>query len=125
MQQTAIDQKYITFKREAFYQLMGELALPPWEHANGEMCGNDVDCAPIAQRIKERAEETCIKDIIGLRLQDMFTGTALHAYKNAVQNAIEVLEAINAPVPDYLYTVRDYFHDLTCIADDASTKLPD
>lgn len=125
MKTAAIDQKYITFKRQDFYEMMGELGLPPWSDGKGPDVGGDLDCAVLSERITQVAEERCIKDVIGLRLQDMFTSTALHAYVNAVQNAIEVLEHINAPVPEHLYSVRDYFHDLAIDSDSAPTKMPD
>jgi len=48
---------YVTFKSEELFQFFGEVALPPWPHADGEMCGSDVDCAPIASKIEEWVEE--------------------------------------------------------------------
>lgn len=44
--------KTVTFVEEDLLQFFGKMALPPWEHASGEMCGGDVDCAPIASEIE-------------------------------------------------------------------------
>ena len=109
-----IDQKYVSFKREdwlAFCEGMGEEGV----HCDGSK----------GIYITDLADRT-IHDGIVLRMKDVFTATALHAYTNAVQNAIEVLEHINAPVPEYLYQVRDYFHGLAqASGENTERKLPD
>src|SRR5262245_2159160 len=48
------DEKYVVFKREAFYQMMGYLALPPWRDMHtGVMVGGDIDAAPFAADVQK------------------------------------------------------------------------
>lgn len=47
----------VMFNREELFLFLGEVALPPWEHTSGELCGSDVDCAPIAQKLEKWVEE--------------------------------------------------------------------
>lgn len=119
------DQKYIVFKRDAFYQLMGELALPPYLHH--EEASAQWDCAPLAQRIKERAEQECLPDAVVIRRQDAFAPPALDAYANAIQCVIEVLQQDGIPThhDSALRAIADYFHEQACKAWDTQRKLPD
>lgn len=50
----------ITFTDEGLYELMGELALPPWDDQQGGYLGGELDCAPMAEHIQERVEQTRI-----------------------------------------------------------------
>lgn len=130
------DDKYIVFKRDEFYQLMGELALPPWVGANGEWLGDDLDCAPLADHINKRAEEACVADAVVIRRQDLFAPPALDAYANAIDVAISLtpyaeMENLDVDVPEAfrrvlrLREVADYFHRQAVLAWDAERKLPD
>lgn len=105
-----MDSKYVVFKREEFFQLMGELAMPPWEHANGEMCGSDADCAPIAAKIQSRVAEVSLDDAVVIRRQDLFAPPALASYANGIAVAIEVMPH-DSPVRQQLQDVADYFHE--------------
>lgn len=121
------DQKYIVFKRDAFYQLMGELALPPYLHH--EEASAQWDCAPLAQRIKERAEQECLPDAVVIRRQDVFAAPALEAYANAIQCVIEAGRGtaidIDVLVLGRLREVADYFHEQACKSyDTPHRKLP-
>ena len=55
----------ITFTEEGLYQLLGELALPPYPDGNGGwLAGSEqIDCAPIAQHIQERVEQERIASL--------------------------------------------------------------
>jgi len=124
------DEKYMVFKRNEFYELMGELALPV----------GDVDCAPVAQNIEKRAKEVSLQDAVVIRKQDMFAAPALHAYASSIQTVIELLESL-APDPNIkdhgipgmpvgkmarLHEIRDYFFQQALEADDVRTKkVPD
>lgn len=125
------DQKYIVFKRSEFYQLMGELALPPWGHANSEMCGSEVDCAPIAEKIKRKSEELEVPDATVIRGQDLFSGPVLHQYAGEISTSLEILELLGVgelthPAIKYLKEVREYFANRAADADGASfKKIPD
>ena len=66
------NEKYITFKREEFFQMMGQLALPPWAAPDGTLVGTDWDCAPIAQQIEALADEVSLDDAVVIRRQDLF-----------------------------------------------------
>jgi 2'-5' RNA ligase len=50
----------ITFEEGDLYQLMGELALPPWDDQQGGYLGGNLDCAPMASHIDERVQQTRI-----------------------------------------------------------------
>lgn len=48
---------FVTFSKQDFYEFMGEMALPPWQDADGEWIGTEIPCAPIAQKIIEWTKE--------------------------------------------------------------------
>ena len=132
MSQKVDDQKYIVFKRDAFYEMMGRLALPPHygQTATGkvERAGAHWDCAPIAEAIKEDAERTCLADAVVIRRQDVFAPPALDAYANAIQCVIETMThgfGASGERMLHLKEVADYFHEQACKAWDAQRKLPD
>jgi hypothetical protein len=97
------DAKYIVFKRDEFYELMGELALPR----------GDVDCAPVAAHIIERAEATAVPDATVIRGQDILAPLALHAYADGAK-------------AEHLWQVAEVFHRRAVEAEQAEfRKLPD
>jgi hypothetical protein len=65
----SLHQADITFTDEGLYELMGELALPPYPDGNGGWLAESshIDCAPIAEHIQQRVEQERIAafDIFG------------------------------------------------------------
>lgn len=130
------DSKYIVFKRAAFYEMMGRLALPPFygQTSSGrqEVAGKHWDCAPMAEDIRATAERCCLPDAVVIRRQDIFAGPALEAYANAIQCVIEAMQQFNIThegrspsTADRLQEVADYFHQQSEKSYGASRKLPD
>jgi hypothetical protein len=117
------ESKYMVFKREDFYQMMGELALPP-----GSGAPEDMDCAPIAQHIQGTAEATRLQDAVVIRRQDVFAPPALDAYSNAIMTTVEGLKAFGFVGSDTVKRLRmtaDYFHQEATASWDTDRKLPD
>jgi hypothetical protein len=115
--------KYIVFKREDFFQMMGFLALPPWTDNDGNLIGSDIDCAPLAEQIQAKVLEFALADAVVIRRQDLFAGPALHSYASS----ISIASKLNSD-PDLtkgLRNVADYFHDQAVLADEEGWKLPD
>jgi hypothetical protein len=125
------DQKYIVFKRNDFYEMMGKLALPPYFGETGtgrkEVAGKHWNCAPIAEEIKATAERTCLPDAVVIRRQDVFAPPALDAYANAIQVVVEMSQgsSVNGASLEHLREVADYFHEQACKAWECQRKLPD
>jgi hypothetical protein len=115
--------KYITFKREDFYQMMGALALPPWTAPDGTQVGSDWDCAPLATNIQEQAAAAELVDAVVIRRQDLFAGPALHAYSNNMAMAARMVA--EGDEQKRLLGIADYFHDQAVLADEEAWKLPD
>lgn len=113
------DAKYIVFKRNEFYELMGELALPR----------GDVDCAPVATHIIERAEAVAVPDATVIRGQDLFAASALHAYANSIAVALAIINGSPSAPPELrvrLSHTADYFHERAVEAEATEyRKLPD
>lgn len=118
------DQKYIVFTREAFYQLMGQLALP-----NPDTFGWDgeTDCAAIANKVQHFAEQNCLTDAVVIRTQDVFAGPALHAYYSAISLVIKgMVETYGTPnessnaatILKGLRSAADYLHERAVEADE-------
>src|SRR5678815_3846850 len=105
------DSKYIVFKRNEFFEMMGQLALPPFPGGGAE----GQDCAPIAQHVIDVAEKTCVEDAIVIRRQDAFAPPALDAYANAITTSIQLDLVVNGgnkhPAVTRLKEIADYFHD--------------
>lgn len=60
---------YVVFPRDTFFEFLGAMALPPWPDADGHLTlGGDVDCAPLAQRLKAWVEQNDLSDVIFPRL---------------------------------------------------------
>jgi hypothetical protein len=109
------DEKYITFKREDFYQMMGALGLPTGEE----------DCAPVAEKIIKMAEATCLEDAVVIRTKDPFAGPALHSYAAGI-NLYVNLSHVDGQAARNLREVGHYFHERAMEADATfEMKLPD
>lgn len=119
------DQKYIVFKREEFFQLMGELALPPF--VGHEEASAKWDCAPLAERIAERCNQTALNDAVVIRRQDVFAAPALEAYANAIVCAIQIAgqgSSLNGSSIAALQEIADYFHEQAEKSYGSDRKLP-
>lgn len=57
-----IEANTVTFEEGPLYEMLGELALPPYPDGQGGVLAESaqIDCAPIAQHIQERVEQTRI-----------------------------------------------------------------
>lgn len=148
------DGKYVVFKLEDFFKMMGQLALPPWwisvddndcdiEHTYGEsdwglsdkdgfhmhLEGSDWDCAPMAEEITRVANQYAIGDATVLRDQDVFTAATLHSYANSIITAIELAQAcgiVDLAALDHLQAKADFFHDRAVRAERfPERKVPD
>jgi hypothetical protein len=114
--------KYITFKRSEFYELMGELALPPWKDPEGSLVGTEWDCAPIAQTIKQRAEAVELVDAVVIRRRDLFASPCLATYANMI--ALVAHNITDLDQGNELLAIADYFEQQASLAADEGTKLP-
>lgn len=105
-------EKYISFKREEFYELMGALMLPK--------------DGPVTRRIITEVSAAQLEDAVVLRTKDLFAGTALRAYADTVSNSIEIMLEMGVVVPEHLVRIRDYFY---AKSDDAyavkAKRIPD
>ena len=95
-----VDTKYIVFKRDDFYQMMGHLALPPYNHpSHPDPIGGSWDCAPIASHIQEVAEKTALNDAVVIRTQDIVAPPVLDLYANM----LHLLKGDSNPAADYFH----------------------
>ena len=131
--------KYIVFKRNEFFELMGALALPPYfgQTTTGrkEKAGAHWDCAPIAEDIQKAVAAVELDDAVVVRRRDIFAAPALEAYANAMQCVIEALNqrgiehegnGAGYSTVDRLRDIADYFHEQSEKSySDANRKLPD
>jgi len=117
------DNKYITFKRSTFYEMMGYLALPPWrDHQTGELIGTSLDSAPLAEEIEREAEQRCVKDAVVIRRQDTFASPCLLTYASMIS-----MVAKHHPDDDKakeLLLIADYFQRQGELAGDEARGLP-
>jgi len=116
------EEKYITFKREAFIQLMGELALPPWNLPDGKLIGANLDCAPIAENVLKRVNETELQDAVVIRRQDKFASPCLLTY--AAMIALVAEQNTNRKKREELLAIADYFHQQGVLAGEEGCHLP-
>lgn len=150
MSDLPVDDKYIVFKREDFYALMGELALPPYsgkvaatigcgcechrspgvshvapccEAPTYESAGEQWDCSEIASKIIERAEAAKVADAVVIRRQDAFAPPALDVYEGGIGVALEL--APKNGITERLQEIRDYFHRQAEAAWHTHRKIPD
>lgn len=105
------DSKYIVFKREEYFDALDR---------------------PVANSLHLRAKlnEIEIEDAVVIRLQDIFSSTALQSYFDAVSNTLEVLDDINArqdiTIIRELETLRDWAFNITQEAREyKGKKIPD
>lgn len=127
------ENKYITFKRSEFYEMMGKLALPPYygetETGRKERAGAHWNCAPIAEEIQRTAEVTALDDAVVIRRRDVFAAPALEAYCNAITCVIDAVRIYAIDLPhevQRLIDIADYFHDQAEKAyTNGNRKLPD
>ena len=118
------DEKYIVFKKAEFFQMMGQLALPPYEdpHTGGQV-GSDWDCAPISQRILDAATIVSLPDAVVIRRQDFLAAPALATYADCLGLVSKTTE--DEELQKRLLAVADYFHQQAQLAAEEGHKWPD
>ena len=116
------DAKYLVFKRQDFYEMMGQLGLPPFV-VDGKQVGQDWDAAPFAQAINELAEATALPDAVVIRRQDKFASPCLLTY--AAMIGMVGTEHPEPKVRADLLDIADYFQRQGELAGDEAFKLPD
>lgn len=57
------DQDFLVLPRDALFEFLGEMALPPWVDADGSIIGSQIDCAPIAERLMAWVREHDLSDL--------------------------------------------------------------
>lgn len=109
--------KYITFKRDEYFKLMGELALPPWDYTDAEgkiwsSVGSDAMCAPIAEKILQSSDEIELHDAVVIRKKDRLAADAFEAYANsAITTAGMLTEMGQTRAAAQVQVIADYFVD--------------
>jgi hypothetical protein len=116
------DDKYITFKREEFYQFLGKHALPPWVDETGNLIGTNVDCAKLTSAINDDVDKIELPDAVVIRRQDLFASPALASYAAAIVMAIKL--APNAENREELLRVADYFQRQSELAAEEGHQMP-
>lgn len=120
--------KYIVFKQEEFFELMGELGLPPYFPRpdvvgdQGEAAGTDWECDRIATHIQNRVEAVAIKDAVVIRRQDVFAPIAFSSYADGVKTALSLAE--KGPVSEHLDETAIYFYEQARLSWATNRKLP-
>jgi len=117
------DQKYIVFKRTEFFELLGEIALPPWRDHDDELIGVKVDCASLTEKILKRVGETELVDAVVIRRQDLFASPCLLAY--SIMIGMVASHHGDDDVRVELQKIADYFHAQGTLAGEEGWKLPD
>jgi len=117
------DSKYVVFKRTEFFEMLGELALPPWRDHDGELIGVKVDAASVSEKILNRVEATEIADAVVIRRQDLFASPCLLAY--SIMISMVASHHGDDKVRVELQAIADYFHEQGVLAGDEGWKLPD
>jgi hypothetical protein len=56
---------YVVVPRTALFEFFGRMALPPWRE-NGKWIGGKIDCAPIAEEIKQWVEDNDLSHLYPL-----------------------------------------------------------
>lgn len=118
-----MDGKYVVFKTNDLFMLLGELALPP----GATWYDRDTNCAALAELITMRVKEEAVPDAVVIRRQDIFAAPALEAYANAITCVIDVLSNQSDPSGKTkdLRDIADYFHEQAEKSYDGTRKLPD
>jgi hypothetical protein len=101
----ADDEKYIVFKRDEFFQWMGELSVSP-----------RLMKAPL---LREDALDHALPDAVVIRRQDLFASPALATYASCISMVAKTTKN------GELQTVADYFQRQSELAADEGWKLPD
>jgi hypothetical protein len=118
--------KYITFRRQEFQEMMGYLALPPWTDG-GDLVGGDLDCSVLAAVIGKHIDAAEIKDAVVIRRQDKFASPCLATYA-------AMIGLVASELPDTgdlqfqkeeLMAIADYFEDQARLSAEEAWKLPD
>jgi hypothetical protein len=102
--------KYVVFKRDELIQLFGELALPPWEDRDGSLLGQDIDCAPLAEKILACIHDIELHDAVVIRKTDRLASGALHSYATAAYTTADILlECGRTDDAEEITAIGDYF----------------
>lgn len=54
---------YVVLPRNALFEFLGKVALPPWQDHDGRLIGTHIDCAPIAQEITAWIDQNELTDL--------------------------------------------------------------
>ena len=106
------DDKYITFKREAFMEWMGFLST------------QDPRTYEIPVLLKD-ANDLAIADAVVIRRQDLFASPALATYAATIGMVSVALKQSGARHTEDLLKVADYFQRQSELAADEGWKYPD
>jgi len=104
------DEKYITFKREEFQEMIDDYKIVGSSKEN----------------VNKWARDHALRDSVVIRLKDEFAAAALHTYANSISVAARAI-GMHAPTTSKrLSEIADYFHTQAVKSDDlAEHKLPD
>ena len=100
------DDKYVTFRREDFIELLNYQGL-----------------SHLTRNVLADAEKVEIKDAVVIRRQDKFASPALATY--AAMIAIAMSMTADEEMKSQLSRISDYFEDQARLAADEGWKLPD
>jgi hypothetical protein len=103
-----LDEKYITFKRQEFLELISPAAR---NFATSE--------AMYAEVLK-----LALPDVVVIRRQDYFATPALNAYASCIAIAARLMQH-DLVKQQELLNIADYFHQQAELAGDEAWKLPD
>lgn len=122
--------KYMTFKTEELFELMGALAMP---NSDTLKWTGDTDCAEVAERLQKALHECALHDAVVIRTGDVFAGPALHGYAASIGVTISVLKDViwpgRSPQAESLQPIADYLSERAVEADEiaaaGNAHLPD
>lgn len=117
------DDKYVVFKTQTLYELLGQVGLPPWSDGKGPAVGGDLDCAVLSEDMQRLVERERIKDAVVIRRQDKFASPCLLTY--AAMIGMVGHEHPDSKVRAELLDIADYFQRQGELAGDEGFKLPD
>lgn len=115
--------KYVVFKRNEFFEMMGYLALPPWTNADGSLVGVDMDAAPLGEQILREVTQTELADAVVIRRQDLFASPCLATYASMI--SLVASNISDKAQAKELQRIADYFEDQANLAAAEGYKLPD
>lgn len=126
------DGKYVVFKVEDFFTMMGMLGLPPaWgEDGDGNTIGGELDCAVLAERITDVAKRHEVGDATVIRDQDVLSASTLDAYSDAALIVADILvmsqKGLKGKVVDGLLARAEFFRARAQRARECpNKKIPD